>query len=156
MEFRASSRNNADGGAWNRNGEIVFAPGLGAPLMWVSAAGGKATPATTLDTAAGDTKHVWPQFLPGGNQVLYFAANKDQEKSAVFVQQLGSPQRVEVMRNLTRAAWAPPGYLVFARPAQRRRVRRDLARRAISFCVRGTHLGCRGAALQTHSVDKRG
>ena len=42
------------GGTWNRDGVIVFGPGFG-PLYRVSAAGGKATPLTKLDTARQET-----------------------------------------------------------------------------------------------------
>src|SRR6185369_373478 len=46
-----------------------------------------------------------------------FAANRDSQKNGIWVQDQGSAQRVLVMRNLTRAAWAPPGYLLFVREA---------------------------------------
>ena len=37
------------GGAWNRDGEIVFAPGNRTGLYRISAAGGEVIPVTTLD-----------------------------------------------------------------------------------------------------------
>jgi Tol biopolymer transport system component len=107
-----------DGGTWNASGIIVFGRGgAGSPLMQVSAAGGQATPtpATSLDTSAGETTHSWPQFFPDGRHLLYFAGNRDPEKSAIYVQELGSSKRILVMRNRLRAAWSPPGYLLFPR-----------------------------------------
>jgi eukaryotic-like serine/threonine-protein kinase len=105
----------ADGGAWNAAGVIVYSAGRGSPLMRTTASGGPRTAFTRLDEAEGDVRHNWPQFLPDGKHVLYFAFNRDLEKSGIYVQELGSPSRVLVMRNRTRGAWAPPGYLLFVR-----------------------------------------
>jgi Tol biopolymer transport system component len=120
-EARADARTpdrGLDGGTWNASGIIVFGRGgAGSPLMQVPATGGQATPtpATSLDTSAGETLHSWPQFLPDGRRLLYFAGNQDPEKSAIYIQELGSSKRILVMRNRLRAAWSPPGYLLFPR-----------------------------------------
>jgi Tol biopolymer transport system component len=102
-------------GSWNAEGVIVFSTGTGSPLMRVQAAGGPATPITKLDTAVGEIKHGFPQFLPDGRHILYFAGNSDQSKGTVYVQELGSRDRVLAMRNSLRAVWAPPGYLLIAK-----------------------------------------
>ena len=56
------------GGWWAEDNTIVFG-GFGRGLMRVSAAGGQATPITTL--GKDETGHTWPQVLPGGRAVLY-------------------------------------------------------------------------------------
>ena len=104
-----------DGGAWSPSGVIVFSTGPGSPLLRVAAAGGPVTPVTALDSAAGETRHAWPQFMPDGRHLLYFAGNQDSSKSATYLQELGSPVRTLVMRSGTRTAWSPPGYLLFAK-----------------------------------------
>jgi WD40 repeat protein len=48
----------------------VFAP-TGGPLQRVSASGGTATPATTLDAARTENGHRLPWFLPDGQHFLY-------------------------------------------------------------------------------------
>jgi Protein kinase domain/WD40-like Beta Propeller Repeat len=106
------SGNNTNGGTWSRDGVIVFAEGLGAPLQRVSAAGGAAKAATSLKQT-GDLSHSWPQFLPDGRHVLYFALSKDAARTGAYVQELGSSQRVLVLRTPYRAVWAPPGCLLF-------------------------------------------
>jgi serine/threonine-protein kinase len=63
-------------GAWGPDGTIVFAGGLveGAAypgLMKVTAQGGVPVVLTTPDSAAGERRHAWPIFLPGGDTVLY-------------------------------------------------------------------------------------
>ena len=83
--------------------------------MRVLAGGGPPTPVTTFDASAGEVRQSWPQFLPDGRHVIYFAENSNPDKSAIYVQELGSRQRSLVMRNHLHAAWSPPGYLLFAR-----------------------------------------
>ncbi len=106
-----ASRSNANGGTWNRDGVIVFATSR-APLQRVSAAGGVAKAATSLEQP-GDLTHIWPQFLADGRHVLYFAVSKDSARTGAYVQELGSTQRVLGLKTLFRAVWAPPGPLLF-------------------------------------------
>jgi serine/threonine protein kinase len=106
----------ADGGTWNQDGIIVFAKygaAERAPLMRVPAAGGVPTPVTALQK--NEVWHCWPQFLPDGRHLLYFAVNQETANGAIYVQELGSDRRVLVMMNATRGVWASPGYLLFVR-----------------------------------------
>ena len=61
------------GGAWNRDGEIIFGNGR---IMRAAAAGGVATPVTAEST---EQFHAFPSFLPDGRHFVYlrFSA-KDQ------------------------------------------------------------------------------
>jgi uncharacterized protein YigE (DUF2233 family) len=79
--------------------------------------GGPATPATALDTNRKEVLHSWPQFLPDGRHFVYLARSVDSEKSGIYVQELGAPKGNLVLKNVTRATFAPPGYLLFAREA---------------------------------------
>jgi Tol biopolymer transport system component len=103
---------NGNGGAWSKDGVILFARFNG-PLMRVPAQGGIASPATSLDK--GENVHIWPQFLPDGRHFLYLARGRDPASQAVWVQELGSPQRVLVQKNGSRAVWTPQGFLLFTR-----------------------------------------
>jgi serine/threonine protein kinase len=59
------------GGAWNRDGTIVFAPSITGPLLKVAAvAGGEPVPVTRLET--GQASHRFPGFLPDGRHFIYF------------------------------------------------------------------------------------
>jgi hypothetical protein len=51
------------GGAWNRQGRIVFAPGREGPLFQIAADGGDPVAVTTVDRPK-QRGHVWPEFLP--------------------------------------------------------------------------------------------
>lgn len=103
---------NGTGGAWNRDGVIVFGS-TGTALMRVPAIGGMPVPVTALET--GETRHSWPLFAPDGRHLLYFARNRDAAKTGIYVQELGSSKRVLVLKNAVRGAWASPGYLLFVR-----------------------------------------
>ena len=60
-------------GAWNRDGQILFAPAGRSPLHVVAATGGESRPVTRLDRATGETQHSEPSFLPDGRRFLYFS-----------------------------------------------------------------------------------
>jgi len=102
---------NPDGGTWNREGVIVFAPDANSPLHRVPAAGGVSTPVTTLDKTQQETAHIWPQFLPGGQRFLYWAGGT---KGGIYVQSLGSSQRTFLLATPGRAVFAS-GFLLFLR-----------------------------------------
>jgi len=103
-----------EGGAWfqpeGQDGIIVFAPTTDGPLQRVLAQGGVPTAATTL--AAGETGHSFPQFLPDG-RFLYLARGS---KPAIYVQSPGA-ERTFVVSSVGRAAFSPPGLLVYLRDA---------------------------------------
>src|SRR5690242_16445143 len=102
---------NPDGGTWNRDGVIVFAPETTGPLHRVLAAGGVSAPVTTLDKAQQETAHMFPQFLPDGQRFLYWARGG---KGGIYVQSLGSSQRTFLLETPGRAEFAS-GFLLFLR-----------------------------------------
>ena len=101
------------GGTWNRDGLIVFAPGVGGTLYKVWAAGGEPAPLTTLDQAS-EYGQSWPQFLPDGRHFLYLSR---QEKSGIYVGSLDSKETRRILYSQVSAMYAPPGYLLFVREA---------------------------------------
>ena len=93
----------------------MFAPTTTGGLFRVPAAGGAATPVTTLDQASGETSHRFPWFLPDGRHFLYLDRNADRDKSGVYVADLGSNTRRRVLDAPSNAVYSPPGYLLFLR-----------------------------------------
>src|SRR5450432_442913 len=63
-----------EGGTWSQEGVIVFGGHRGTPLMRVPAVGGVPTAVTALEKD--ELWHGWPQFLPDGRHLMYFAVNK--------------------------------------------------------------------------------
>lgn len=97
-------------GGWNQDGVILF--GSGGVIQRVLAAGGDATPLTSLDPSAGETEHLGPSFLPDGRHFLYTAIS---DESALYVGSLDSPQRTRLFAADGKALYAEPGYIVFNR-----------------------------------------
>src|SRR5688572_6217406 len=78
------------GGTWNRDGVIVFQPHQQGNLMRVAAAGGLSEPAVTLDSAAEETHHLYPSFLPDGRHFVFYVAGK---RRGLYVGELDSNDR---------------------------------------------------------------
>ena len=112
-----------EGGTWNRDNVIVFAPDGGSGLFRVSAGSGVATPVTQLDAASGEVSHQWPQFLPDGRHFLYLAMRGAigavaavTDLRAIYVGSLDSADRTLVLRGALRPAYGS-GHLLFLRDA---------------------------------------
>ncbi len=103
------------GGAWARDGTIVFGAGERG-LLRISAAGGGAMPATPAPDNGGS--HFWPSFLPDGRRFLFTAfASRSGETSrqGIYLGSLDSAQTRQLLPDLSCAVYAPPGYIVFVR-----------------------------------------
>jgi Tol biopolymer transport system component len=82
-------------GTWNADGVIVVTNG--GTLARVPANGGAFEPLTKLDTAAGESFHAYPYFLPDGQHLLY-TAYKALTPVGVYVMSLERPsERLKVM-----------------------------------------------------------
>jgi eukaryotic-like serine/threonine-protein kinase len=105
------------GGTWSRDGVIVFSgqPGLG--LSQIPAGGGTPTAATHLDASRQETSHRWPSFLPDGRHFLYtvLVAVTPKPTDGIHLAALGSDQTQRVVDARSNAAYAEPGYMIFAR-----------------------------------------
>ena len=105
------------GGAWNRDGVILFSPENSSGLYRVSASigGGNSIPVTSLDRSRNETSHRWPVFLPDGNHFLYLAQSSQIENTAIYIGSLDSKETKRLLNSNVSAAYAPPGYLLFVR-----------------------------------------
>jgi eukaryotic-like serine/threonine-protein kinase len=103
------------GGAWSRDGVIIFGPSIAGPLYRISSAGGPATPVTSLDTTRNEIIHSWPHFLPDGRHFLYLARSATRENSAIYVGSVDSKETKFLINADATPAYAPPGYLLFLR-----------------------------------------
>ena len=135
-----STSTNPPGGTWNGEGVVLYAEGRSG-LKSVSASGGSAASVTTLDAAAQETEHQWPQFLPGGRRFLYGIRSANPERNGIYVGSLDSNEKVRVLASPTSRATYAAGHLVFAQD-------RSLAARA--FDPKTLKVG---ATLQTIAGD---
>jgi serine/threonine protein kinase/Tol biopolymer transport system component len=103
------------GGAWNRDGVILFG-GRTAPLMKVSAAGGAPTPLTKLDEKAGEHTHRWPNFLPDGKHFLFMtgATGNDNPTNAIYLGALDSPETRKLFVASSNVVYVD-GYILYRR-----------------------------------------
>jgi Tol biopolymer transport system component len=102
---------------WCKDGSLISSSlddGNSGPLLRWAPGGGSGSAVTVL--SKGEWAHLWPQALPDGRHVLYLSrAAADPNDNAIYVLDLNSGQRVQVMRSLTRVIFAPPDYLLFTR-----------------------------------------
>ena len=103
------------GGTWNRDGTIIFAPGLSDGLRSVSAAGGPLRPATALNADRGETTHRWPVFLPDGRRFLYAVGQAKSGRWTIRVGSLDSDRADDVIEGGGSNALYANGALIFAR-----------------------------------------
>jgi hypothetical protein len=119
-----------EGGTWNEHGEILFSR-VGAGLHLVPATAGNPVAVTNLDQARNETAHTWPQWLPDGRSFLYLGRGFDAEKSAIFLQTLGSNERTPILNTPSRSLYAPAGFLLFVRDENLLAQRLDIGARML-------------------------
>jgi eukaryotic-like serine/threonine-protein kinase len=100
------------GGAWSRDGVIVFSPAPFSALEKVSASGGTPSPATKL--SPGDVIQVRPGFLPDGRHFLYRTGASGQGGPA-YLASLDSADRKLLLNADSTNVLYSQGYLLFLR-----------------------------------------
>jgi eukaryotic-like serine/threonine-protein kinase len=78
------------GGTWSPDGVIIFARNIEDGLYRVLSSGGDVTAVTTLDRSKRENSHRWPQFLPDGRHLLFFARSASAEHQGIYVGTPGS------------------------------------------------------------------
>jgi serine/threonine protein kinase len=103
------------GGSWNSEGTIIFTPGAPGGIFRISSSGGAAVPVIRLDTRRGEITNRWPQFLPDGRHFLYYSLTSSDQPWGTYVGSLEGGEPKFILRGITNAIYAPPGYLLFVR-----------------------------------------
>jgi Tol biopolymer transport system component len=107
------------GGAWNKGGTILFAPGLAGGLYRVPAAGGKPDIVWKPDEAKNQRAGLWPEFFPDGKHFLFYQQTDGPETSGVYLGSLDSVGCRRLFSSQTNAVYsaaAPEcqsGYLLY-------------------------------------------
>jgi len=105
------------GGAWSKDGVIVFSATTASNLLRVPASGGTPEPASQLDRSKGENSHRWPFFLPDGKHFLFWARTfQGVQDNALDMGGLGSLHATELMKSESMAEYAS-GHLLFMREA---------------------------------------
>src|SRR5262249_55630474 len=80
----------------------------------VSASGGQPSGLLSLDTAHNEVEHIFPVFLPDGQQFLYYSFKGNRGAAEIYVGSLKGDRKL-LLRNDSNVAYLAPGYLLFAR-----------------------------------------
>jgi Tol biopolymer transport system component len=102
------------GVTWSSQGTIGFSPASASFLQQMPEAGGAPGPLTRLEV--GEVSHRWPEFLPGGKEVLFVASTSsfNWTNSKVAVQSMGTGGRQNLIQAGTQPHYASTGHLVYA------------------------------------------
>lgn len=129
---------NFRGGAWGRDGVILFAPGPMSPILRVPAAGGTPVAVTTLN-ASFENLHRFPTFLPDGRHFLYIVGSRDRSHAGVYVGDLQTKSAAKrILDSDSDAVFVPrspgssAGYLLFVKDDSLRAVPFDTQRREVT------------------------
>jgi len=101
------------GATWASDGVIAFAPTNVSGIQQISDAGGVPRPLSHL--GKGEQGHRWPEFLPGGNAVLFAAATSgiNFTNTQVAVQSIGTGERRNLIQAGTHPRYASSGHLTY-------------------------------------------
>jgi eukaryotic-like serine/threonine-protein kinase len=103
---------NGRGGTWNRDGDILFSPGVSSPIMRVSTRGGSAEALTETNTGGTGQDHRWPQFLPDGKRFLFSSTLGAQETKGIYIGSLDKSPFVRVLPGDGAGRFAAPDKLL--------------------------------------------
>ena len=109
------------GGAWNKDGVILFAPGMNDGLYKIMASGGTAMPVLKPDASRFEHAFLWPQFLPDGKHFIFFNQTGLSETTGVFFGALEDSVSRKLFSSDTNAVYSPvrgteavkTGYLLY-------------------------------------------
>lgn len=107
------------GGVWADADTIIYSPSPATPVYRIPAAGGSASPLSTIDAAKKERTHRWPALLPGGKTVLVTVGSiehpDDYDDATIQSIRLDTGERRVVIRGGRMAQYAATGHLLFIR-----------------------------------------
>jgi len=143
-------------GSWGEDGTILFDE----PIFSVPASGG--VPRTVVPTPEDGHGPGWPHFLPGGDTFLYLVYRSGDEQNGIWIARAdGSDQRRLIpgdLSRVSRAEYAPPGWLLYVRGNTLVAQRFDIDRRAIvgEPITLANGIGVSGNGFAPFSVSRDG
>jgi eukaryotic-like serine/threonine-protein kinase len=102
------------GGSWNRDGVILFAPGIHDMIYRVPDGGGQPVVVTKAKKAGVYAGGRWPYFLPDGRHFLYVGMEGDDPRGKVYAASLDAPDAKLIVEENSEAAYAS-GYIFFTK-----------------------------------------
>ena len=105
---------NPRGGAWNKDGVILFASGVGTPIKRVSSRGGAVEDVTDVKGGSGPA-HRLPHFLPDGHRFLFTSTLGTADTNGLYVGSLDKAPPVRLLPGDTGGRLAAPDQLLTIR-----------------------------------------
>ena len=99
------------GASWGEDGTIIFGTQISGGLRRVAASGGEPEELTKL--AAGQTRHAWPEILPGGRAVLFTILGVGIEHAEIAVLDLNTGQQKVLLRGGSYPRYSSTGHIVY-------------------------------------------
>jgi Tol biopolymer transport system component/tRNA A-37 threonylcarbamoyl transferase component Bud32 len=127
---------NGRGGAWNRDGTIVFAPTTASALVRVPATGGVAAAVTRF--RPGEASHRWPEFLPDGRRFFFHSIQGAKGTSGLFIGSIDGADPIRVLEGETPTTFVAPDTLLLERKDGVFAVHIDVDRGVVSSGNAGT------------------
>jgi serine/threonine protein kinase len=100
------------GGTWNRDGVVLFTPGIHDVIYRVPDGGGQPVAVTKVKKAGVYAGGRWPYFLPDGKHFLYVGTEGDDFRGKLYAASLDSPDPKLIVEDNSAAAYAN-GYIFF-------------------------------------------
>jgi eukaryotic-like serine/threonine-protein kinase len=102
------------GGSWNRDGVILFTPGIHDVIYRVPDGGGQPVPVTKVKKPGPYAGSRWPYFLPDGKHFLYVGTEEADFRGKIYAASLDSPEAKLIVDDNSAAVYAN-GYIFFAK-----------------------------------------
>ena len=102
------------GGSWNRDGVIIFTPGIHDAIYRVSEGGGQSVAITKVKKPGTYAGGRWPHFLPDGKRFLYMGTEGDDFRGKIYAASLDNPEAKLIVEENTAAQYAN-GYIFFVK-----------------------------------------
>src|SRR3984893_9090980 len=102
------------GGSWNRDGVILFTPGIHDVIYRVPDGGGQPVPVTRVKKPGPYAGSRWPHFLPDGKHFLYVGTEEADFRGKIYAASLDSPEAKLIVDDNSAAVYAN-GYIFFAK-----------------------------------------
>jgi hypothetical protein len=98
----------ARGASWGADGTLLYAPEPNGAIHAVAAAGGEARAVTVLDRERGETSHLRPQHLPGGERFLYLIRSERADVAGLYVGSLDGKLKKRILATPLAVRFAAP------------------------------------------------
>ena len=102
------------GGSWNRDGVILFTPGIHDVIYRIPDGGGQPVAVTKVKKAGVYAGSRWPYFLPDGRHFLYVGQEADDPRGKVYAASLDSSEAKLLLDDNSAAEYAN-GYIFFTK-----------------------------------------